>query len=94
MRKYVTSSRDEKQNQAYIENSDIIISITEIYKVMSFVYAHTVCISAFCACIYALFCLTYYNELTKSLKNTITLTQKKTGFEICVSQGLVSVHEN
>lgn len=90
LRKYVTSSKDETQIQAHIENSDIIKSTIEIYKVMSFVNAHTVYISAFCTCIYAFFYLTYHNELTKRLQTIITLTYKITlDLKPHVSQSLI-----
>lgn len=76
--------------KAHIENSDIINSMIEIYKLMSFVNAHTVYISAFCTCIYTLFYLTYHNELTKSLQNIITLTYKITlDLKHHVSQSLI-----
>lgn len=81
LRKYVTSSTDENQIQAHIENSDFINSMIEIYKVMSFVNEHTVWISAFCTRIYALFYLTYHNELTKSLQNNHLDIKNDFGFE-------------
>jgi len=67
----------------------------DIYKVVSFINAHTVYIFAFYTCFYALFYLTYHNELTISLRYIITLTYKMTlDLKPHVSQcHFVSVHE-